>query len=118
MLAHPTLDQLRELNLDGMIKAINELEASDQVAELSHLEWLGLALEREISHRRDKRLAMRLRYAKLRHLACIEDVDYHTPRGLDVASFVMLAHVCGSRITKIYSFAENPVSAKVGYLVF
>ena len=91
MLAHPTLDPLRELNLDGMIKAINELEASDQVAELSHLEWLGLALEREISHRRDKRLAMRLRYAKLRHLACIEDVDYHTPRGLDRASFVKLS---------------------------
>ena len=46
MLAHPTLDQLRELNLDGMIKAINDLEASDQVAELSHLEWLGLINER------------------------------------------------------------------------
>jgi DNA replication protein DnaC len=40
-------------------------------------------LDREISHRRDKRLAARLRYAKLRHQACIEDVDYTAPRGLD-----------------------------------
>jgi DNA replication protein DnaC len=83
VLTHPTLDQLRELGLEGMLKACNELHASNKTAELPHLEWLGLLLEREISHRRDKRLAARLRYAKLRHQACIEDIDYRAPRGLD-----------------------------------
>jgi len=29
--------------------------------------------------------------AKLRHLAAVEDVDYHTPRGLDRAAFLKLA---------------------------
>lgn len=90
MLTHPTLDQLRDLGLDGMIKACTDIQQSDQAAGLSHLEWLGLLLEREISHRRDKRLAMRLRYAKLRHQACIEDVDYRAPRGLDRAFLLKL----------------------------
>ena len=83
MLTHPTLDQLRELGLEGMIKACGDLQTSSEAAQLSHLEWLALLLEREISHRRDKRLAARLRYAKLRHAACIEDIDYRSSRGLD-----------------------------------
>lgn len=83
MLTHPTLDQLRSLGLEGMLRACNELQASSDNGDLSHLEWLGLLLERETSHRRDRRLAMRLRYAKLRYQACIEDVDYRAPRGLD-----------------------------------
>lgn len=83
MLTHPTFDQLRSLGLEGMLRACNELQASSDNGDLSHLEWLGLLLDRESSHRRDRRLAMRLRYAKLRYQACIEDVDYRAPRGLD-----------------------------------
>ena len=54
------------------------------------LEWLGLLLDREVSWRQDKRLAARLRIAKLRQQACVEDVDYRTPRGLDRALFQKL----------------------------
>ena len=89
MLTHPTLDQLRSLGLEGMLRACIELQASDN-EDLSHLEWLGLLLDREISYRRDRRLAMRLRYAKLRYQACIEDVDYRAPRGLDRAFLLKL----------------------------
>ena len=91
MLTHPTLDQLRELGLDGMVKAFGEIEATGETAALTHLEWLGLLLDREISHRRDKRLVARLRYARLRHQACVEDVDYRAPRGLDRVLFLKLA---------------------------
>ena len=52
---------------------------------------LALLLEREISHRHDKRLAARLRYAKLRHQAAVEDVDYRAVRGLDRVLFQKLA---------------------------
>jgi len=52
---------------------------------LGHPEWLGLLLDREASWRRDKRFTARLRYAKLRQQASIEDVDYRSPRGLDRA---------------------------------
>lgn len=92
MLTHPTLDQLRELGLEGMLKAFPEIEACTEHAELSRLEWLGLLLDREITHRRDKRLTARLRYARLRHQACLEDVDYHTPRTLDKSLLLKLSN--------------------------
>ncbi len=91
MLNHPTLDQLHALGLQGMAKAFVEIEAKSEANDLGHREWLGLLLDREASWRRDKRLIARLRYAKLRQQACVEDVDYRSPRGLDRALFQKLA---------------------------
>jgi DNA replication protein DnaC len=91
LLTHPTLDQLRQLGLAGMARAFEELATSSNGAELGHAEWLGLLLDRELADRQDRRLRARLRYAKLRHQAAIEDVDYRTPRGLDRALFQKLA---------------------------
>jgi DNA replication protein DnaC len=81
------LDQLTQLGLSGMAQAFVELEPSGEGATLSHADWLGLLVDREVSYRRDKRLATRLRYARLRHHAVVEDVDYRAPRGLDRALF-------------------------------
>ncbi len=91
MLNHPTLDQLHALGLEGMAKAFAEIDAKSEANDLGHREWLGLLLDREASWRRDKRLVARLRYAKLRQQACVEDVDYRSPRGLDRALFQKLA---------------------------
>ena len=91
MLTHPMLDQLTQLGLAGMAQAFTELEASGEGVALTHADWLGLLVDREVTHRRDKRLAARLRYARLRHQAAVEDVDYRAPRGLDRALFHKLA---------------------------
>jgi DNA replication protein DnaC len=91
MLTHPTLNLLNELGLNGMAKAFGEIEASGEAAALTHPEWLGLLLDREVTYRRDRRLLARLRYAHLRHHAAIEDVDYRAARGLDRALFLKLA---------------------------
>ena len=91
MLTHPTLDQLKALNLDGMADAFVELQNRAQAAELSHAEWLALLLDREAANRNTRRFQIRLRSAKLRHSqAAIEDVDYRTPRRLDKALFQQL----------------------------
>ncbi|KYK45309.1 ATP-binding protein [Bradyrhizobium liaoningense] len=90
MLTHPTFDRLNALGLHGMAKAFVDIEAAGEAASLGHAEWLALLLEREVSLRHDKRLATRLRHAKLRQQACVEDVDYRTPRGLDRALFASL----------------------------
>jgi DNA replication protein DnaC len=90
LLTHPTLDLLRQLGLNGMAKAFGEIEASGDAATLTHPEWLGMLLDREVSDRRDKRLLARLRYARLRHQAAVEDVDYRAARGLDRALFQKL----------------------------
>src|ERR1700737_1330361 len=91
VLTHPMLDQLAKLGLSGMAQAFPEPEASGGGAILPHADWLGLLVDREVTHRRDKRLATRLRYARLRHHAVVEDVDYRVPRGLDRALFHKLA---------------------------
>ena len=91
MLTHPSLDQLHALGLHAMAKAFLDIEATGEAQSLSHAEWLGLLLDREASSRHDKRLAARLRHAKLRQQASVEDVDYKSPRGLDRALFLKLA---------------------------
>ncbi|MFK4495948.1 DNA replication protein DnaC [Bradyrhizobium japonicum] len=90
MLAHPTFDRLNALGLHGMAKAFIDIEATGEANSLGHAEWLALLLERETSLRHDKRLATRLRHAKLRQQACVEDVAYRTARGLDRALFASL----------------------------
>ena len=91
MLTHPTLDQLHQLGLLGMAKAFSEAETSNEAAALTHPEWLALLLDREMTYRHDKKLAARLRYARLRQQAAVEDVDYRAVRGLDRALFQKLA---------------------------
>ncbi len=91
MLKHPTLDQLHALGLHGTVKAFTEIDATGEAGGLGHHEWLGLLLDREASWRQDKGLAARLRVAKLRQQACVEDVDDRSPRGLDRALFQKLA---------------------------
>src|SRR5665213_1972980 len=87
MLTHPTLDQMHPLGLPGMARAFTDLEANPQSAELSHAEWLGLLLDREATERYERRLRGRLRYARLRHQAVVEDGDYRAARGLDRSLF-------------------------------
>lgn len=92
MLTHPTLDQLKTLQLDGMARAFVELEAQDESRSLEHAEWLALLLDREAATRNTRRFQTRMRAARLRHSqAAIEDVDYRTPRRLDKALFQQLA---------------------------
>jgi DNA replication protein DnaC len=91
MLPHPTLDHLKALRLDGMAEAFAELQAQDAAADLSHTEWLGLLVDREVASRETKRFEARMRSARLRHVgACPEDVDYRARRGLDKALFQSL----------------------------
>lgn len=92
MLNHPTHSQLRELRLDGMADAFAELQGRDDTGNLSHDEWLGLLIDREAASRSTKKFRSRMRAAKLRHVgACIEDVDFRTPRKLDRSLFQELA---------------------------
>ncbi len=90
MLKHPTLDQLNQLGLTGMAHAFAELDNNGDAASLGHAEWLALLLDHEATWRNDRRLALRLRHARLRHHAVPEDVNYRAARGLDRRLFDML----------------------------
>jgi len=83
MLHHPTLDKLQILKLAGMATAFVEQRESTEIEALSFEERLGLLVDRELTYRDNRRMTSRLRRAKLRHNACLEDIDYRHPRGLD-----------------------------------
>lgn len=83
MLNVPTLDKLRSLKLNGMAKSFEEQLSSSDWDSLSFEERLGFLVDCEYTERENRRLQSRLRQAKLRQNACIEDIDYRHPRELD-----------------------------------
>ena len=91
MLNHPTLDKLLALRLTGMAKALSEQMDLPESQALSFEERLGLLVDREMTVRSDRRLTTRLRQAKLRLSASLEDIDYRHPRGLDKSLMLRLA---------------------------
>ena len=90
MLTHPLYDQLRQLKLDGFLNGVLEQESQPDIDQLTFMDRLGLLLDRELSARENKRLASRLREAKLKQAAAIEDLDFKTPRKLDRALILKL----------------------------
>ncbi len=91
MLHHPTLEKLEALRLHGMAQALREHMKDDQVRELSFEDRLALLVDRQATWRQNEALQARLRRAKLRSNACVENIDYRTARGLDKALFRSLA---------------------------
>jgi DNA replication protein DnaC len=91
MLTPPTLDKLQTLKLSGMYHALVEQLQMADIGALSFEERFGLLVDRELTERDTRRLTTRLRQAKLRQTACIEDTDYRHPRGLDKALMARLA---------------------------
>ena len=91
MLIHPTLEKLHNLRLIGMARAYEQQLAMPDIDSLSTEERLGLMVDHEITERDSRRLTTRLRRARFRHNAAIEDIDYQHPRGLDKSVFTKLA---------------------------
>ena len=85
MLTHPALDKLQTLKCTGMATALAEQMSMPAIEELAFEERLGLLVDREITERENRRLTSRLRRARLKHNAALENVDYRHPRGLDKA---------------------------------
>jgi DNA replication protein DnaC len=87
MLMQQTIDKLYELHLGGMARALEgQLERGDSSA-LAFEERLGLLVDEEWTLRQGRKLRRRLQLARLKQPACVEDVDYRHPRGLDKGVF-------------------------------
>jgi len=83
MLREQTLERMRTLGLGGMLAAFQLQEEQPDLAELSFVERLGLLVDAEWTHRRDRTQARLLKEAKLRLPACFEDLSLQAERGLD-----------------------------------
>jgi DNA replication protein DnaC len=60
-------------------------------SELSFEDRLGLLADKEADARDSRALARRLKVAKLRYPAAVEDIDFRTPRGLNRQAVASLA---------------------------
>lgn len=83
MLNHPSLDNLRVMKLDGMAQAFAEQLELNTMHDLSFEERFALLIDRELNYRDNKRFDRRMKVAKLRQAASLEDVDYRHPRNLE-----------------------------------
>jgi len=90
MLLQQTLTTLKALKLTGMAQALEEQESQAITQELPFTDRLTLLIDREVAHRDTKRLTRLLQCARLKHNACLEDVDYRANRHLDRSRIVAL----------------------------
>jgi DNA replication protein DnaC len=74
-----------------MVQAFSEQLTMADLPPLSCEERLGLLVDRERTDRDNRRLQTRLRQAKLRVHATLEDLDSQAPRGLEKTLMLTLA---------------------------
>lgn len=92
MLNETTVHTMNALKLFGMARSFGERVADPNHAGLDHAEFVGLLVEDEKTYRESKRLRRLLKNARLRFpSACLEDVDYSSPRNLPKAILRELA---------------------------
>ncbi|MFT7561655.1 MAG: DNA replication protein DnaC [Flavobacteriales bacterium] len=83
MLQNQSLQQLRQLKLTGLADALEMQYSQPGTYEgLSFAERIGLAVQKEVTSRDDKRLQRLLKAAQFKVPARLEDIDYRHPRGL------------------------------------
>ena len=90
MLNEQTMTRLYEMKLHGMAEAYQEQLQQPQAAEMSFDDRLGLLVDRQWNWREEKALKSRLRTARFRMQACLEDIDYQAQRGLQRATIDQL----------------------------
>jgi DNA replication protein DnaC len=88
---HQSIDKLRAMRLSGMARALEEQLHQSDIGRVAFDERLAMLIDREEVDRHNAALTQRLRLARLRQAACLEDIDYSQPRGLDRALMRSLA---------------------------
>ena len=91
MLHQPTIEKLIHLRLQGMVDGLEAIEQDETARDLSFEDKLALIVDRQFTWRQNLAFQQRLRRAKLRGNACVEDIDYRAQRGIDKAVLRALA---------------------------
>jgi len=83
MLNQQTIEKLYALRLRGMAEAFQQQQEQAGIQSLSFEERFSLLVDRQWNWRANRALERRLRDARLEGPACVEEIDFRTPRGLD-----------------------------------
>jgi len=83
MLNEQTFDKLYAMKLIGMAEGFKAQLEQPSCHDLSFNERFGMLVDRQWTWKENNRLKGLLQKAKLKLQACVEDVDYKTPRGIE-----------------------------------
>lgn len=83
MLTQQTLDKMNAMKFGAMAEAFEQQLGSGDYAKLSFEERVGLLVDNEWTAREQRKLTRRLRSAKMRYAASLENIDFKHPRGLN-----------------------------------
>lgn len=88
----PTIAKLESIGLTAMAAAFrDQLDNPGPYQDLGFEDRLGLLVDREADWRESRRLQTRLKAAKLRYRAAVEEIDFRAPRGLERGTVLSLA---------------------------
>ena len=91
MLVEQTMEKLVSMKLKGMAEALRRWMDQPKEKEMTPLDLVGLVADAEWRYREQRKLTSRLRKARFRQEACVEDIDYQHPRELQKAVMLDLA---------------------------
>ena len=83
MLIHPTIDKLNSMRLTGMAKEVRTQLETPEIHNLPFEDRLALIVDMEFMERERRQLATRLKNAKMRQNAVLEDLDTRASRQID-----------------------------------
>jgi DNA replication protein DnaC len=85
---------MNAMKLFGMVESFETQLSSSEYSALSFEERVGLMVDTEWTAREQRKLARRLRGAKLKYPACLENVNFRASRGLNRQQVLSLGS-CG-----------------------
>jgi DNA replication protein DnaC len=91
MLTQPTIEKLNSMKLTAMAKAFADQIQCPDIAQLTFEERFGLIVDHQMTELENRGMQNRLKKAKLRLPASLEDLDFKQGRGLDRAAVMSLA---------------------------
>ena len=91
MLTQPTIEKLNSMKLTAMAKAFADQMQCPDITQLSFEERFGLIVDYQMTDLENRRMQNRLKNAKLRMSASLEDLDFRQGRGLDRSTVMSLA---------------------------
>ena len=90
MLNEQTFDKLYAMKLLGMADGFKEQLEQPSFQDLSFEDRFGMLVDRQWTWKENKRLKRFLKEAKLKLQACVEDIDYKSPRGIEKSVILSL----------------------------
>jgi DNA replication protein DnaC len=91
MLNEQTIEKLYTMKLNGMAEAFKGQLQQPDLTDLSFEERFALMVDQQWTWKEDRRMRRLLSQAKLKIHACIEDIDFRSPRGLKKSTILQLA---------------------------